>query len=188
MEAPTLETERLRLRAFRHADLDAYAAFCADPEVMRYIAAGTPLTRAETWRQMAFFAGHWALLGHGMWALELKDTSALIGRVGFLEPPGWPHFELGWLLGRAFWGHGYALEATREALRYAFDELGRERVISLIRPDNARSVKLAVALGERLAGEVEMFGSRALLYEIRAATRRAALPSRGTARRGRRSP
>jgi RimJ/RimL family protein N-acetyltransferase len=171
MDAPTLETPRLRLRSFRHADLDAYAGFCADPDVMRYIGAGVTLTRPEAWRQMAFFVGHWALLGYGIWAVERRDTGELIGRVGFLHPPGWPDFEIGWLLGRAYWGQGYALEASREALRYAFDTLRRERVISLIRPDNRPSIKLAEALGERLSSEVELFGSKALVYEIFATAR-----------------
>ncbi len=188
MEAPTLETARLRLRGFQHADLEPYARFCADAEVMRYIAAGMPLNRGEAWRQMAFFVGHWGLLGYGMWAVERKDTGALIGRAGFLQPPGWPDFELGWLLGRPYWGQGYALEAAGAALAYAFDQLRRERVISLIRPDNHRSIKLAEALGEHRAGEMELFGGAALIYEIRAATRPAASPSRGTARRDPRSP
>jgi RimJ/RimL family protein N-acetyltransferase len=167
VEAPTLETERLRLRGFRHTDLDAYARFCADPEVMRYIAAGMPLNRGEAWRQMAFFAGHWSLLGYGMWALEEKESGVLVGRVGFLQPPEWPDFELGWLLGRPFWGRGYALEAARVALTYAFETLGRDRVISLIRPANHRSIKLAKQLGERLVEEVEIFGGTAMLYEVR---------------------
>jgi RimJ/RimL family protein N-acetyltransferase len=171
LEAPTLETERLRLRPFRHDDLPAYASFSADPEVMRYIAAGATLTTAEAWRQMAFFVGHWGLLGYGMWALARKDDDALVGRVGFLHPPGWPDFELGWLLGRPFWGRGYALEGARIALRYAFETLGRTRVISLIRPENARSIKLAEALGERRHAEVELLGGRALVYEV---TRRGA--------------
>jgi RimJ/RimL family protein N-acetyltransferase len=139
---------------------------------MQYIAAGAPLSRGEAWRQMAFFVGHWGLLGYGMWALEERASGVLVGRVGFLHPPGWPDFELGWLLGRAFWGRGYAREAADVALAYAFDELGRERVISLIRPHNRRSIRLAEALGERLAGEVEIFGSTALLYEIRRAAAR----------------
>jgi RimJ/RimL family protein N-acetyltransferase len=176
VEAPTLETARLRLRGFCQADLDPYAAFCADADVMRYIAAGAPLSRAEAWRQMAFFVGHWGLLGYGMWALEERESGTLVGRVGFLHPPGWPDFELGWLLGRPFWGRGYALEAARVALAYAFDELRRARVISLIRPANHRSIALAERLGERLVDEVDILGSKALLYEAR---RSPATPPRG---------
>src|SRR5512140_474832 len=130
---PTRETPRLVLRAFRPDDWEPYARICADPEVNRYIGTGVPLSRDDAWRSMASMLGHWALKGYGMWALEVKETGALAGRAGFLDPPGWPGFEVGWVLGREHWGQGYATEAASYALRYAFDSLGRDRVISLIR-------------------------------------------------------
>lgn len=167
IEIPTLTTERLILRAFRDDDLDAYAEMCADPEVMRYLGEGRTLTRAEAWRQMALIVGHWQLRGFGMWAIEEKASGRLIGRAGLFEPEGWPGFEVGWVLGRAWWGHGYATEAAREALRYAFEDLDRDHVISLIRPDNHPSIRVAERLGERLEGETEFMGGRTLIYGIR---------------------
>lgn len=163
---PTLTTDRLILRAFRDEDLDAYAEICTDPEVMRYLGEGRTLTRAEAWRQMALIVGHWQLRGFGMWAIEEKESGRLIGRAGLFEPEGWPGFEAGWVLGRAWWGKGYATEAAREALRYAFEDLDRDHVISLIRPDNLPSIRVAERLGERLEGETEFMGSRALVYGI----------------------
>ena len=160
-----LETPRLWLRAFAGSDLDAYAVMTADEEVMRYIGTGTTLTRMETWRAIAGMLGHWELLGYGMWAVEEKSTGVLVGRAGFIDPPGWPGFELGWLLGRAHWDKGYATEAASAALAYAFDTLRRERVISLIRPGNERSARVAERIGERLVGETELLGSTALVYE-----------------------
>jgi RimJ/RimL family protein N-acetyltransferase len=148
--ATELQTPRLRLRQFVQADWPAYAAMCADPEVMRHIGSGAPQTGQEAWRGMAIFLGHWALRGYGMWALELRATGALLGRVGYLEPEGWPGFELGWLLAREHWGHGFAREAAAVALTHAFAVLQRERVISLIRPENRRSIMLAEAIGESL--------------------------------------
>ena len=162
----TLETDRLLLRAFRNDDLDAYAAMCADPEVMRYLGTGVTLSRTEAWRSMAAVLGHWRLLGYGMFAVEEKSTRRLVGRVGFLDPPGWPGFELGWLLGRESWGKGYAFEAARVARDFAFGPLGRSTLISLIRPGNDRSVRVAEKLGERLAGELEFLGSRCLRYQL----------------------
>ena len=167
MDVPEIETERLRLRAFRNEDLDAYAAMCADPEVMRYLGTGATLSRADTWRSMAGFLGHWALRGHGMWALEEKATGTLVGRAGFLEPEGWPGFELGWTLGRPYWGRGFATEAARRALAYAFAELDRDRVISLIRPANTPSMRVAERLGEVRAGEIELLGGPCYVYEVR---------------------
>jgi [ribosomal protein S5]-alanine N-acetyltransferase len=169
VKIPALESDRLRLRAFRESDLEAYAAMSADQEVMQFIGTGVTLTRAETWRSIAFFLGHWEIRGYGMWALERKEDGALVGRAGFHDPEGWPDFELGWLLAREHWGRGYAREAARVALHYARETLGRKRVVSLIRPGNLRSISVATALGETLAGEMEFLGGPMLLYECVAA-------------------
>jgi RimJ/RimL family protein N-acetyltransferase len=169
-----LETDRLTLRMLREDDLDAYAAMCADPEVMRYLGDGKPLDRVGAWRQIAMILGHWQLRGFGFYALEERGTGALVGRAGFFQPEGWPGFELAWMLRRASWGKGYATEATRRILRHGFTELGRERVISLIRPANAPSIRVAERLGERLHERTELFGSEALVYGIDRAEWRAA--------------
>src|ERR1700746_3806199 len=128
----TLETDRLLLRPFRREDLAAYARICADPEVMRFLGDGRTLSRADAWRQMAFFLGHWHLRGFGLWAAELKKTGAFIGRIGLHRPEGWPGLEVGWLLGRAWWGQGLATEGGRAALEYAFTRLGADHVVSVI--------------------------------------------------------
>ena len=166
MTTPTLETERLRLRAFREEDLDAYAAICADPEVMRYLGDGRALSRADAWRQMALIIGHWTLRGYGLWAVEERATGALVGRLGFFKPEGWPGFELGWMLRRASWGRGYATEGAGRALAHAFTEMGRDHLISLIRPDNRASIRVAERLGERLERRTDLFGHEALVYGI----------------------
>jgi RimJ/RimL family protein N-acetyltransferase len=161
---PSLATARLRLRAFRKSDLDAYAAMCADEEVMRHIGAGGAVGTDVAWRQMAFFLGSWSLHGHGMWALEERAGSRLVGRVGFLDPPGWPGCELGWLLARDAWGKGYATEAARAARDYGRDALGLGELISLIRPDNQRSIALARRLGATLDKTIEFMEQPCLLY------------------------
>ena len=105
---------------------------------MRYLGEGRPLSRSDAWRQMAMILGHWRLRGYGLWAVEERATGTLVGRIGFFEPEGWPDFELGWMLGRHAWGKGYATEGARRALAYAFTELGRDHLISLIRPATTR--------------------------------------------------
>jgi RimJ/RimL family protein N-acetyltransferase len=101
-----------------------------------------------------------------MWAVEERQSGALIGRIGFWQPEGWPGFELGWTLGRPWWQKGFATEGARAALRFAFSMLGREHVISLIHPENRASIRVAERLGERLEGETELFGHPALIYGI----------------------
>ena len=169
-----LETARLRLRHFRAADLDPYAALCADPEVMRYVGDRSVLSREDAWRQMAMLAGHWHLRGFGMWAVEERTTGAFVGRVGLYYPEGWPDREVAWALARPFWGRGYATEAARAALGEAFGRLGWARVISLIDPANTRSVRLAERLGERLEGEATIRGHRVAVYALPRSAWRAA--------------
>jgi RimJ/RimL family protein N-acetyltransferase len=162
----TLRTDRLQLRMFRPDDLEAYAAMCADPEVMRYLGDGKALSRADAWRQMAMILGHWQLRGFGLWAVEERASGDLVGRIGFFQPEGWPGFELGWMLRRASWGKGYATEGGRRALAHAFTELGRTHLISLIRPTNQASIRVAERLGQSLEGRTELFGHEALVYGI----------------------
>lgn len=162
----TLETDRLILRMFREEDFPQYAGFCADPEVTRFLGEGRPLNRGEAWRSMAMILGHWQLRGYGPWAVVERLTGSFIGRIGFFNPEGWPGFELGWVLGKEFWGKGYAIEGARRALDYAFTEMGRDYVISLIHPDNSASIKVAKRLGETVEGQTELFGHAVLIYSI----------------------
>lgn len=162
----TLRTERLVLRMFREEDFEQYASIAGDAEVARHLGDGRPLGRADAWRQMAMILGHWRLRGYGMWAAEEAATGRLVGRIGFFNPEGWPGFELGWTLGREFWGRGYATEGARRALECGFTEMGRDRVISLIRPANAASVRVAERLGERLEGSAELHGGEVLVYGL----------------------
>lgn len=161
---PTVDTPRLVLRAFRLDDLDAYAAMCADGEVMRHIGSGGAVGRDVAWRHLALYLGSFALIGYGMWAIERRSDRALIGRTGFLHPEGWPGCELAWLLARDAWGQGFAQEAARAALDFGRRQQGLRDVISLIRPDNQRSIALAERLGARSGGPIEFMGGSALLY------------------------
>jgi len=147
---PQLETERLVLRAFRESDLDAWAAIMGDPDVARYIAPA-PMDRGEAWRSMASSLGHWMLRGYGAWAVERKSDAAMIGRVGMIHPEGWAGLEIGWTLGKAAWGKGYATEAAAAAMRYAFLTQPVARLISNIDPENVASQAVAIRLGETKA-------------------------------------
>src|SRR6185436_10314680 len=109
MNEVTLETERLIMRMWRDADFEEYAELCADPEVMRFL-GGKVFDRTEAWRQMASMIGHWYLRGYGIWAVEEKDSGRLAGRIGCINPAGWPAFEVGWTLKREFWGKATRLK------------------------------------------------------------------------------
>ena len=161
---PRLETERLLLREWRDEDLDAYAAMSQDPEVVRHLAE--PQDRTASWRGMALHAGHWALRGYGNWALERKGDGELLGRVGLWSPEGWPGLELGWQLARHAWGQGYATEAARAAMAWAWAELRAAELISLIRPENVRSARVAERLGFGPLRDDELNGHRVTVFQI----------------------
>lgn len=165
MNEVRLETERLVMRMWRESDFDEYAELCADPEVMRFL-GGKVFDRTEAWRQMASMIGHWYLRGYGIWAVEEKESGRLAGRIGCINPEGWPGFEVGWTLRREFWGKGYATEAARRALEYGFHELDRAHIISLIHPENRASIRVAERLGETLEGNARVFDTDVLVYGI----------------------
>jgi RimJ/RimL family protein N-acetyltransferase len=162
---PTVETERLVLREWRDEDLDGYHAMQNDPEVYRFL-GNEPIGRSDAWRHMAMIAGHWALRGFGMWAVIEKDSAAFAGRVGPWQPEGWPGLEVGWTLAREHWGKGYATEAARAAVGFAFEQLGAERVISLIDGANERSLKVSERLGQRFERDWELDGKPIGIYGV----------------------
>jgi RimJ/RimL family protein N-acetyltransferase len=166
VDAPVLETERLFLRMLRESDFEEYAAIHMDPEVTRFTAR-MQFDRMDAWRHLAMILGHWQLRGYGMWGVFEKGSQALVGRVGFYYPDGWPEFELGWTMGKASWGKGYAPEAARVCLDYAFQVMKREHVISLIDPLNVASIRVAEKIGETVEGDVVIQGHRLLIYGAR---------------------
>jgi RimJ/RimL family protein N-acetyltransferase len=165
MDVPILTTERLVMRGWREDDLAPYAAMTADAEVMRFM--GGPLDAEDTWRQMAVFAGHWVLRGYGIWAVE---------RVGLLRHHGWPGLEVGWLLAREAWGHGYATEAARASMDHAWRELGAQELISLIAPANLPSQRVAERLDMRPGEPYDLRGTPVVIH--RRARPAAAAPRR----------
>jgi RimJ/RimL family protein N-acetyltransferase len=166
IDIPKLQTPRLILREFGRGDFEPLAKLSADPEVMKYLGDGKPRNRVETWQLMAGYLGHWDLRGYGLWAVEEKATGEFIGRIGLLNPEGWPGLEVAWTLARERWGNGFATEGAQAAIRYAFDVLKIDHLISIIHPDNAPSIRVALRVGERLERRIEFFGVERLVYGI----------------------
>jgi RimJ/RimL family protein N-acetyltransferase len=169
-----IETERLVLRKPRVDDADALHDVYSDPEVMRYIGTGETFDRDETRAWLEKALARWAANRFGHFVIERDGT--VLGRCGFLvwDPVEWrirtygagAEVELGWMLGRAHWGHGYALEAAAACRDHAFAELRLQRLISLIAPGNERSVRVAEKLGSRYERDVSRGEWRAQLYAV----------------------
>lgn len=134
----------------------------ADPEVMRYL--GGSLGRQQSWRQLALFAGHWTLRGYGIWAVERKEDGVLVGRAGLWNPEGWFGLEVGWTLARAAWGNGYATEAGRAAMDWAWTALDAPDLISVIHVDNVASQRVADRLRLRWVRDDTLNDQPVLIY------------------------
>lgn len=147
---PVLRTDRLTLRGPGARDLDVLAAFY-DSARSAYV--GGPMSREQTWRQLATEIGHWTLRGYGRWMVDLTETGETIGMVGLWNPEGWPEPEIGWDLMNGHEGHGYATEAARAARDFAYDTLGWTTAISLVKPANHGSAHVAMRLGAWMDGE-----------------------------------
>lgn len=162
---PSLETARLHLRPFVIDDFANYAQMTGDPHVMRYI-GGTALDRTEARRSLEFVLRHWTLHGFGLWAVDEKASGALIGRIGLFRPEHCPGIEVGWLIVRDRWDEGFATEGGRAAVRFGFETLGADRLISIIDPSNSASIRVAEKLGARREGPIRITHQDADLYAI----------------------
>jgi len=169
----SVDTERLHLRLFRADDIDAYERILADPAVIRWL-GGEPTEdmRREAWWSMAMHAGHWVLRGFGIWAVTLRGSDEMIGRAGLWHPVWWPEPEAAWTFAREHWGNGYATEVGREALHLAFNALSLDHVVSYIRHDNVRSIRVAEKRGGRLEQRTVQHGVETLVYGYAAAAGR----------------
>ena len=151
---PTLETERLRLRAHRLDDFLASAAMWADPIVTRHT-TGKPQTPEDVWARLLRYIGHWAMLGFGFWAVEEKATGEFVGEFGFadfkraIEPSldGMP--EIGWMLVPRCHGKGYATEGVRAVIAWGDKHFGAIKTVCLIQPENLASIRVAEKCGYR---------------------------------------
>jgi RimJ/RimL family protein N-acetyltransferase len=160
MHGPMIETKRLLLRMWRETDIAPNTAMLTDPETARYITADRRAVTDELhgWRNAAIMSGHWALHGFGMFVVEEKASGRYVGRVGPWYPPQWSGFEVGWGIAKEFRGKGYATEAARASIIWVFENLGVDRIVHCIDPENTASQAVAQRLGATVEGQAELFG------------------------------
>lgn len=142
-EGVILETPRLLLRKFTPDDADALEKVIGDPVAMVWYAAPFDREGVETWIRRNL--DRYEREGHALWALVLKSTGEMIGDCGCVtqEVEDQTAIEIGYHVRRDHWGNGYATEAARACIDFAFEKLGAPRVISMIRPGNISSRRVA---------------------------------------------
>src|SRR5437667_10173234 len=153
---PSIETERLLLRKFRPDDLDDLAALFADPDVVRYVGDGCPVSRDEAERALYSTLRHWQEHGFGRWAVLDRQTLEFVGFGGLRSLFGTP--EVVYHLAKACWGKGFATELARTSLSYGFNEHRFARIVAIAKPENAASIHVMQKLGMHLEMETSHYG------------------------------
>lgn len=136
-----LETKRLKLRQWKESDYPIFSEMTSDRDVMRFYPS--LMSKSESDEMANKIRGLISEKGWGFWAVEEKENKKFIGFVGLHEPapelPFSPCVEIGWRLRKESWGKGFATEASKEALKFAFRVLGLSRVYSFASVDNQKS-------------------------------------------------
>jgi RimJ/RimL family protein N-acetyltransferase len=143
-----ITTARLILRGWRETDREPFAAMNADPAVMEHFQGTMSRQASDAFADR--IEAHWKEAGWGLWAVELPRVAPFVGYVGLWPADyvtGNPMVEVGWRLARPHWGHGYATEAAREALRVGFEEVGLQEIVSFTVPQNERSWRVMERIG-----------------------------------------
>lgn len=161
-----LETERLRLRMFAPGDSFEFSSITRDPEVMRFIGEGRPISAEETAANIGSIINAFRRRGFGRWAVVHKESSRLVGYCGFSASIPAAGVEIAYMLARPFWGLGLATEAARACLRYAFEELRLPSVSAITRPGNFRSRRVMENLGMKFLCEEVYLGYDCVHYAI----------------------
>jgi [ribosomal protein S5]-alanine N-acetyltransferase len=162
-----LETPRLILREFSPDDTDSLGAVLSDAETMHFYPAPLDRTGVEEW--IARNRRRYSKDGHGLWAMVLKSTGGLIGDCGLTvqSVDNTDKIEIGYHVRRDHWGQGLATEAARACRDYGFARLPVDHLISLIRPENLPSRRVAEKTGMTIWKKVMRANLPHLVYSLR---------------------
>jgi RimJ/RimL family protein N-acetyltransferase len=145
----TLETPRLLLRPWMDSDVEPWVAMCADDRVMEFFPSTYDRERAES--TAVRLRENIERKDYGWWVIDAKDGPPFVGVVALQDVPFEAHFtpalEVGWRLGYAHWGRGFATEAASRVLDFAFADLGRDEVVAMTAKINERSQRVMLRLG-----------------------------------------
>jgi RimJ/RimL family protein N-acetyltransferase len=171
---PILHTERLSLTPMQVSDFEDLARLWSTEAFTQWLMPA-PLSAEDVWMRLLRDLGHWQALGHGNWAVRLRETGAFAGSVGILDyrrelAPAIDAPELGWGIAPTFQGQGIAFEAVSAALEWAERRLQTRRTVCLISTDNGPSHRLAERLGYRPYAQTTYKSAASVLLERRAET------------------
>lgn len=143
------QTDRLRIRRLVASDEHAMYRVYSDPEAMRYVDDGRPISREDCARWMLVTAENYGKRGYGMFAVELLRTTEVIGFCGLVHPGGQPEPEVKYAFQRTFWGQGFATETCRALITWGRESAELEEIIATVDPENKPSHAVLRKVGMR---------------------------------------
>ena len=152
-ETPILETERLFLRKFRMEDAADVFAYCSDPETARYVTWDAHRTEADSRRFLEWVLNRYQAGEAGDWAIMDRQNGRIIGSIGIVNiETAHRCCEIGYVIGRPYWGHGYTAEALERLVRFLFEECGMNRIQAKCCQENHGSARVLEKAGFQYEG------------------------------------
>lgn len=164
MPAYEMSTARLSLRQFDPGDGMPLFQLLGKGEVLRYFPNPSPPTMERVQNLIAHQIAHWKEHGYGWWAVTNRESGCLLGWCGLQHLPETGETEVGYLLGKDYWGQGFATEAARASLDFGFGRLGLKEIIALVHPHNKASIHVIEKLGMAYLGQFRYFEMELLKY------------------------
>ncbi len=166
---PFLNTPRLSLRPFQSTDAEILHRIYQEEGVLRYFPNPVPPPRDRVDRWLAGQRSHWEKYGYGNWGIVPAGGYEMIGWVGLQFLPELNETEVGFVLGRDYWGKGYATEAARKSLQFGFERVRLQQIIALVHPDNIASRRVIEKCGMQYLNSIFLWGIDLQRYQLSAA-------------------
>jgi RimJ/RimL family protein N-acetyltransferase len=164
MTIPTITTSRLALRPFTERDVEPLHTILGAEGILRYFPQTDPPSRERVERLIAGQLKHWQEWGYGWWAVEPRPGNELAGWAGLQYLPDTDEVEVGYLLGKSYWGRGLATEAAGASLGYGFARLEVQEIVGIVHPENVASQRVLEKIGMRFVERAEYFGMECKRY------------------------
>ena len=160
----SLDTARLHLRVFRNEDLDDLARLLSDPDVMKYVSNGQPISREEADIALQSIVRHWREHGFGRWAIFDRATNRFVGFGGLRSLMGIP--EVVYHLAKEYWGRGLATELANASLQFGFETHSFDRIVAVAKPLNAASIHVMEKIGMTYEMHTSYYDIEVIQYQI----------------------
>jgi RimJ/RimL family protein N-acetyltransferase len=165
--SPVIETARLVLRRFTHADAPLVLELLNDPAWLRFIGDRKVRSLDDARAYIAEkLLGAYERHGYGLYRVERKSDGGALGMCGLVKRDSLPHADLGFAFLERFRGQGFALEAARATLSHAHASLGITRLLAIVSPENSRSTRLLGKLGFVHRRTISLTGNQRDLVEL----------------------